>query len=109
MSGDETMNAGGYAQYVNEDLRRLILRLLSELPGYTANSSTLHSAVKGWGFVLTRAEVIRQLHWLSERALVEVEPINADVLLVRLLARGQDVAAGLVHQPGVKPARAPGV
>jgi len=95
----------GYAQYILEDMRLSMLRLLSELPGYTANSSTLHSAVKGWGFVLTRSEVIRQLHWLAERALVEVEPINTDVLLVRLLDRGLDVAQGIIRHPGIKPVR----
>jgi len=100
-----TQETGGYAQYVREDQRLCMLRLLADLPGYMGNSSTLHSALKAWGHVLTRGEVVRHLHWLAERALVEVETINADVLLVRLLDRGLDVAQGIVRHPGIKPAR----
>jgi len=101
MSGHET----GYAQYLLEDQRLCVLRLLADLPGYTGNSSTLHSALKAWGHVLTRGEVVRQLHWLAGRALIEAETITEDVLLVRLLDRGLDVAQGLVRHPGIKPAR----
>jgi len=95
----------GFAQYVLEDQRLCVLRLLSDLPGYTSNSSALHSALKAWGHTLPRGEVVRQLHWLAERALVEVEMITTDVLVVRLLDRGLDVANGLVRHPGIKPAR----
>jgi len=102
---DASDQVKSYAQYVLEDMRLLMLRLLSELPQYTANSSTMHSALQAWGHRAARGEVVRQLHWLSERALVEVETITEDVLLVRLLDRGLDVAQGIIRHPGIKPVR----
>jgi len=104
-SVNETDTAKGYARYVLEDMRLLMLRLLSELPAYTANSSTLHSALQSWGHHVARGDVVRQLHWLAERALVELETITEDVLLVRLLDRGLDVAQGIIRHPGIKPVR----
>jgi len=92
-----------YAKYISEDRRLLILRLLSEMPTYKANSSVLYTALGAWGHAPSRDQVKTELRWLSEQGLITVEDIGAsDVLLATLTARGQDVAAGRAFVDGVK-------
>ncbi|RPN63287.1 hypothetical protein IPC1242_32240, partial [Pseudomonas aeruginosa] len=38
-----------YAEFLRQDMRLVILRLLSEMPGYRANSSMLNAALDHYG------------------------------------------------------------
>lgn len=90
-----------YAHHVEEHRRLVLLRLLSETPGYSSNSSILQGALEQYGIRSTRDQVHTQLHWLVEQGLVKVETV-ASVLRVELTARGLDVAEGKARVPGVK-------
>jgi len=90
-----------FSDFLREDQRLVILRLLAEQPGYRANSSVLRAALESYGHSMSRDQVKTELRWLEEQGLLDVE--NLDVVLVATLReRGQDVATGRAVAPGVK-------
>lgn len=92
-----------YATVLSEHRRLIILRILSELPSYRANSSVLYSLLNQWGHHPSRDQVKSEMRWLQEQALLDVESIgDGSVLLATLTERGQDVAAGRSIVDGVK-------
>ncbi|HDY5341430.1 TPA: ArsR family transcriptional regulator [Klebsiella pneumoniae] len=90
-----------YADYLREDQRLLILRILSEMPSYSSNSSIIWSVLTRYGHSPSRDQVRSELRWLEEQGLVTVDDIET-VLVARLSERGSDVAAGRAVVPGVK-------
>lgn len=90
-----------FADYLREDQRLVMLRVLNEMPSYTANSSVLYNLLGRYGHNPSRDQVKTELHWLAEQGLVTVEDVS-DVLIARITARGQDAATGRVCVPGVK-------
>lgn len=90
-----------FANFLREDQRLVILRILNELPGYTSNSSVIYEALTRYGHNPSRDQVKVELRWLEEQGLVTVDDIQT-VLVVRLAERGADVAAGRAIVPGVK-------
>lgn len=92
-----------YADYLSQDRRLVILRILAEMPTYRANSSVLHTVLNEWGHEPSRDQVKGELRWLQEQQLVTVEEIgDGAVLLAKLTERGADVAAGRARVDGVK-------
>lgn len=92
-----------YATVLSEERRLVMLRILSELPQYRANSSTLYTLLAQWGHHPSRDQVKGELRWLQEQQLVEVEDIaGGDVLIATLSGRGQDVATGRAIVDGVQ-------
>ncbi len=91
-----------YADFLREDQRLALLRLLAEMPSYRSNSSVLVSVMRTWGHDMSRDQVKTELTWLGEQGLLKVEDNLETVLVVALTERGADVAAGRVTQPGVK-------
>lgn len=93
-----------YRQFVMEDLRLMLLRILADLPSYQANTSVLHTLLEHRGHDLTLDALRTQVAWLHEQGLVDAEPIDGveGMLLVRLVERGGDVAQGRAVVPGVK-------
>lgn len=90
-----------YAQYLAEDRRLVILRILSEMPAYRANSGVIYTVLSSWGHEPSRDQVKTDLRWLEEQQLLTVEEVGS-VLLATLSERGADVAAGRAVVPGVK-------
>lgn len=90
-----------FADFLREDQRLAILRLLAEMPAYRSNSSVLNSALRAWGHEMSRDQVRTELLWLAEQGLIDVEDFQA-VLVVTLAERGADVAAGRSRVMGVK-------
>lgn len=90
-----------YATFLAEDRRLVILRVLSEMAGYRANSSVLYTLLSTWGHEPSRDQVKTDLRWLEEQQLLQIEEIGS-VLLSTLTERGADVAAGRAIVPGVK-------
>lgn len=90
-----------FTEYLREDMRLLILRLLAELPAYKANSSVLTHGLDQYGCAATRDQVKTQILWLAEQDLVTVEDLGP-VLVATLTERGGDVAKGRAIVPGVK-------
>ncbi|HSX85403.1 MAG TPA: hypothetical protein VLE50_08335 [Cellvibrio sp.] len=90
-----------FAQFLREDQRLVILRVLVNMPSYTANSSVLHTGLTRVGHNPSRDQVKTEIRWLEEQGLVTVEEVF-DLLVARITERGTDVAAARTVVPGVK-------
>ncbi|WP_416739245.1 ArsR family transcriptional regulator [Pseudomonas sp. NFX71] len=90
-----------YADYLRQDIRLVILRLLIEMPGYRANSSVLNTALDNFGHTASRDQVKTELQWLTEQGAITLADIGP-VLVATLTERGQDIAAGRARVPGIK-------
>lgn len=90
-----------FYEFLREDQRLVILRLLAELPAYSANSSVLYSALSQYGHYPSRDAVKNELYWLQEQGLISIDDIGT-VIVATLTPRGLDVATGRAIVPGVK-------
>ncbi|QIH08934.1 MULTISPECIES: hypothetical protein [unclassified Pseudomonas] len=90
-----------YAEFLRQDYRLVILRLLGEMGGYRANSSVLTMALDSYGHTLSRDQVKTELHWLAEQGALTLADVGP-VLVATLTERGQDIAAGRARVPGIK-------
>lgn len=90
-----------YSEFLREDIRLVMLRLLSEMVGYRANSSVLAMGLDKYGHALSRDQVKTELHWLAEQGALTVTDVGP-VLVATLTERGQDIAAGRARVPGIK-------
>lgn len=90
-----------FAEFLSQDQRLLILRLLAEMPEYRSNSSVLSAGLSRYGHGMSRDQVKTELTWLGEQRLVTIETVGP-VLVATLTERGGDVAAGRARVPGVK-------
>lgn len=90
-----------YAEFLQQDQRLVILRILAELPSYRTNSSVLVTLLGNFGHSPSRDKVKTELRWLEEQGLLSVEDVG-DVYVATLNERGADVAAGRASVPGVK-------
>ena len=98
------MNQQPFADYLRQDQRLVMLRILSELPQYRSNSSVMANLLGEFGHHPSRDQVKTELVWLGEQNLIKVEDIGS-VLVVTLTERGADVAAGRASVPGVSKPR----
>lgn len=92
-----------FTERLREDRRLVMLRLLSEQPGYRMNSSNLHAGLHHLAVAASRDDVATDLHWLRDQGLVLLEtvPEAPSLSLVTICARGYDVAAGNTTVPGI--------
>lgn len=90
-----------FADLKTSDLRLVVLRLLSEDPGYALNDSILRDALNTFGHTASRDRVRTELRWLEEQGLVRIETV-VSTLVAKLTARGADVASGAARVDGVK-------
>lgn len=90
-----------FAKLMLEDRRLVVLRLLSEAPGYSANESILHAALEDWGHQASRDQVRGDLLYLEEQGCLATED-ESGILVVTANQRGLDAAAGRARVPGVK-------
>ncbi|ARU87107.1 hypothetical protein [Pseudomonas sp. M30-35] len=93
-----------FSDFLRQDQRLVMLRILSEVPQYRANSSVIASLLGEFGHHPSRDQVKTELVWLGDQGLVKVEDIGS-VLVVTLIERGADVAAGRSSVPGVSKPR----
>ncbi len=91
-----------YSNLLIQDARLVLLRVIAEMPSRRANSSVLCTIIdEHYGHSLEVADVKRELRWLEERELVEIETAGA-VLLATLRDRGEMVVKGRITVEGVK-------
>lgn len=91
----------GYDNYITEDRRLAILRLLAEVEG-TASESVIHKALRDTLYPhWTRTQAREDLDWLRQAGCVTHGWLNEDLLIATLSARGQDVARGDVKVEGI--------
>ncbi|SHO58781.1 VpaChn25_0724 family phage protein [Vibrio quintilis] len=86
---------------LQQDRRLVILRILNESAGYTANESILDAALDAYGHKVSRDMVKTELAWLCEQGLLSLEEI-AKTQVAHITQRGIDVAEGQASHPGVK-------
>jgi repressor of nif and glnA expression len=91
-----------FSEFVREDRRLVILRVLDESPGYQANESVIEMALERFGHRVARDIVRDDLQWLHEHGLVENETVGDRVWVATATKRGMDVAQGRAMVPGVK-------
>jgi Mn-dependent DtxR family transcriptional regulator len=94
-----------FSDYLRKDVRLVALRILTETPGFRANSSVLANLLHQFGHSTTRDSVKTELRWLQEQGLVNIEEAGS-VLVATLTERGQDVAEGRAVVDGVAKPRA---
>lgn len=87
-----------YAEEITASRRLAVLLVLYFAPGYTLNRAALRYQVERTGYVTSVDKMHAEIAWLGEMELVE--PLELDV--VRLTARGEDVALGRSQTPGVR-------
>lgn len=90
-----------YSDFIRQDVRLVLLRLLVEMTAYRANSSVLTMALDSYGHTLSRDQVKTELHWLAEQGALTLQDVGP-VIVATLLERGQDIAAGRARVPGIK-------
>jgi hypothetical protein len=91
-----------YVDYVSENRRCCILRLLEAQSEYSANESVLQMALQQFGFSESRDKVRTDLHWLAEQELLETHIVGEHIVVAKLTTRGVDVAKGRTVVPGVQ-------
>jgi Fe2+ or Zn2+ uptake regulation protein len=89
------------AELLQQDRRLVVLRVLNESVGYTANESILDQALEAYGHLISRDTVKADMFWLEEQALVSLKDMNG-TLVATIKQRGIDVAKGQASHPGVK-------
>lgn len=90
-----------FDKFQTEDRRLMILRLLAELPGYSANEYVLRAALEDYGHAVSGDRIAGDLAWLTEQGLATTREI-ASVVIATLTPRGLDVAHGRAVVPGVR-------
>jgi len=90
-----------FERLLNEDRRLVILRLLTQDPGYRLNVYVLRPALDAMGHTVSHDKVETDLAWLQEQGLVRVEQASG-ITVGTLTPRGADVALGRTTVPGVK-------
>lgn len=91
-----------YREHFAEHLRLTVLRLLAELPSYSANSSVITDAAHELGLVATRDIIRTELAWLAEQGLVTTREPAPGLVVATATERGLEVAAGRARVPGVQ-------
>lgn len=94
-----------FGAHLAEDRRLVILRVLLESAGFTANGFILQRMLENLGHVVSLDRVRTDLAWLKEQELITSDLVGG-VTIAKLTGRGEDVAAGRTVQPGVKRPRA---
>jgi hypothetical protein len=93
---------------LTEDRRLSLLLVLLETPGYSANAFLMRDAVEQiYGHNVSNDQVATDVAWLTEQGLVTSKTVGR-VTLATLTRRGEDVASGRAHAPGVKKRSASG-
>jgi Fe2+ or Zn2+ uptake regulation protein len=91
-----------YLEFVAEDRRLAILRLLADQGGYSLNDSVLTDALDRLGHRVPRDTVRSDLQWLQEVGALTTEMVGGRVLVATLSQRGHDCSLGRARIPGIK-------
>ena len=96
-----------YATEVQKHKRLAILRHLAECSEYTSNASILGDVLRGVGLVASRDQIVTELTWLKEQAMVSLED-NGGFIVVTATQSGVEIASGITTHPGIQRPRARG-
>lgn len=91
-----------YSDFLREDRRLAILRLLADHTGGMLNDSVLHALLERMGHKVARDVVRADVMWLRDSQLIDVEEVLGRVLVATIVERGSEVAGGYTNVPGVR-------
>lgn len=90
-----------FTEFVRQEQRLVLLRLLHEMPRYQSNSSVLTTGMDTFGLAMSRDQVCTELNWLKEQGCVTLQEVGS-VVVATLTERGADAATGMAKIHGVK-------
>lgn len=91
-----------YIKYITENFRLCVLRVLLELPGYSANESVIEKiTTRRFGFDADRDRLRTQLAWLESNGLIELCRECKSCVVAKLTRDGAKVARGQIKASGV--------
>lgn len=90
-----------YIEYVAQDRRLVILRILRGIPERRANHFVLRSALASLGYEELAPTLYNDLRWLEKQGLVVTEELDGGILLGTITDLGDQAARGLVRVQGV--------
>jgi hypothetical protein len=83
-----------------EDRRLVILRALTEVPGFELNEVVLRQVLDEFGHHASRDLVRADIDYLASHTLITLRKLNAasgEIVMVKLTPAGDDVAKGRQH------------
>lgn len=90
-----------YTDYVTQDRRLVILRILRGLESRRANHFVLRAALAEHGYRELPETVYNDLRWLASQGLTFNEELAGGMLLALVTPLGEQTADGLVRVKGV--------
>lgn len=90
-----------FSEFVREEQRLVLLKLLHEMPRYQSNSSLLTTGMERFGLPMSRDQVHTELNWLQEQGCVTLQDAGS-VMVATLTNRGSDAVTGMAKIHGVK-------
>ena len=94
-----------FADHMAAERRLTMLRVLLSSMAYTSNTTALQTMTARLGYPVSMDRIQTDVAWLAEQGLVASEDV-AGLVVVKMTARGQEVAEGLATVPGVARPRA---
>ena len=90
-----------YGDFVAQDRRLVILRILRGIQERRANQYVLRGALRSMGYDEIVPTVANDLAFLGKQGLVRVEDLPPDILLATLTDLGDQAARGVIRIQGV--------
>jgi len=91
-----------FKDFMSEDRRLAILRLLHDQPGMALNDSVLVAVLERVGHAVARDTVRADMAWLQDVDVITLDEVGGRVLVATLRQRGVDVVLGRSVVPGIR-------
>ena len=90
-----------YSQHLAKDRRLVILRVLANSPGYSANEYSIEAVLEDMGHVISNDLLRGEIAWLVEQQLITTSQVGG-VTIAKITQRGLDIARGKATHPDVQ-------
>ncbi len=90
-----------YDHHLSKDRRLVVLRVLANSPGYSANEFSIEAVLEDLGHHISNDLFRGELAWLLEQQLISTSQVGG-VTIAKITQRGLDIARGKAHHPGVQ-------
>ena len=90
-----------YAKHLTKDRRLVMLRVLANSHGYSANEYTIEAVLEDLGHVISNDLLRGEIAWLAEQQLITTSQVGG-VTIAKITQRGLDIARGKAMHPDVQ-------
>jgi len=90
-----------YAKHLTKDRRLIMLRVLANSPGYSANEYSIEAVLEDLGHVISNDLLRGEIAWLAEQLLITTSQVGG-VTIAKITQRGLDIARGKATHPDVQ-------